>query len=284
MIPVSEELAPLGRAGREGSCPSSPGVCRYVDPNEIYRRKLLFMAERLRHTLDQTRTPPPPIPAWPSSWRTCASFATACWTTAASGSPTGGSPGSHPPGRGLRLPSGEARRPSGELHGSEAVAELVSAEHRRRPPGHGRGGARRAAVQAPRRPCLSLTRAGRRSRKNRRKSSIPSSASGRRRKRYSGAPVETFVLSMARHASDVLCVQLLARTGGAARGRRGRPVHGQPPQGHAPLRDRRRPRAGSRGTADACWRTRSTARRSARARTCRRSCSATATPARTPAT
>ena len=36
----------------------------------------------------------------------------------------------------------------------------------------------------------------------------------RAREEFSGAPVETFVLSMARHASDVLCVQLLARRAG----------------------------------------------------------------------
>ena len=36
----------------------------------------------------------------------------------------------------------------------------------------------------------------------------------RAREEFSDAPVETFVLSMARHASDVLCVQLLARRAG----------------------------------------------------------------------
>src|SRR5918993_4619119 len=52
LIPVSEGLRrPIG--GGEGLIPGPVGRYRGVDPNEVYRRKLLFMSERLRLALWQ---------------------------------------------------------------------------------------------------------------------------------------------------------------------------------------------------------------------------------------
>jgi phosphoenolpyruvate carboxylase len=52
MIPVSEDLRRSVRRD-EGLIPGLVGRYSEVDPNEVYRRKLLLMAERLRLALGQ---------------------------------------------------------------------------------------------------------------------------------------------------------------------------------------------------------------------------------------
>ena len=71
----------------------------------------------------------------------------------------------------------------------------------------------RTAEKAPRRPGPLASRTGRRL--GRDPQSLETFGRIRRAKEeHSGTPVETFILSMARNASDVLCVQLLARRAG----------------------------------------------------------------------
>ena len=105
--------------------------------------------------------------------------------------------------------------------------------HRRRPPGHGRSGAGRAPAQAPRRSWTPLPEPEDASEESR-KVFETFGRIRRAKEEFSGTPVETFVLSMARHASDVLCVQLLARRVGTSRGRRGRQVYAPTTSGSRP--------------------------------------------------
>jgi phosphoenolpyruvate carboxylase len=56
MIPVSEDLR-RSLERDEGLMPGIVGRYRGVDPNEVYRRKLLFMSVRVRLTLGQPGTP-----------------------------------------------------------------------------------------------------------------------------------------------------------------------------------------------------------------------------------
>jgi phosphoenolpyruvate carboxylase len=71
MIPVSEKLR-RSVARDEEFMPGLVGRYKQVDPNEVYRRKLLFMSERLR--LPGTAQGPPWVAAPPQSrdWWSCA--------------------------------------------------------------------------------------------------------------------------------------------------------------------------------------------------------------------
>src|SRR5918995_6224011 len=208
MIPVSEDLRrSVGRD--EGLMPGLVGSYREVDPNEVYRRKLLLMSERLRLALGQ--------PDAPSAYSDVSEFLDDLFTIRDSLLQNGGA---RVAGGGLRdlirqaevfgfhLAKLDVRQESSTV--VRAVAHLVSAST-----GEDLLAMDEAARAALLRrllidPDLSLLE--------------PEDVSEetlkvletfwrirRAKEEHSGTPVETFILSMARNASDVLCVQLLAR-------------------------------------------------------------------------
>ena len=211
MISVSTELLRSVERDEE-MMPETAESFGGVDPNEVYRRKLLFMAERLRRTLDQQ--------ASPRAYANAAEFLGDLSTVRDSLLENGGQRVADRMLRdvirqaevfGFHLATLDVRQESSTV--VKAVAELISsatgddllamneAE---------RAGLLRRLLTDPQ---LRLPE--------------PNSASEESRKvfetfdrirlareEFSGSPVETFVLSMAHHASDVLSVQLLARRAG----------------------------------------------------------------------
>src|SRR5918994_1545763 len=208
MIPVSEDLRrSVGRD--EGLMPGLVGSYREVDPNEVYRRKLLLMSERLRLALGQ--------PDAPSAYSDVSEFLDDLFTIRDSLLQNGGA---RVAGGGLRdlirqaevfgfhLAKLDVRQESSTV--VRAVAHLVSA---------GTGEDFLAMDEAARAallrrlladPGLSLPEPEDVSEETR--NVLETFGRIRRAKEeHSGTPVETFILRMARNASDVLCVQLLAR-------------------------------------------------------------------------
>ena len=211
MIPVSEELRrSVGRD--EGLMPDLVGRFSEVDPNEVYRRKLLFMSERLRLALGQ--------PDSPSAYSGASEFLDDLSTIRDSLLQNGGVRVAEGGLRdlirqaevfGFHLAKLDVRQESSTVVG--AVAELVSGDT-----GEDLLAMDEAARAALLRrllagPCLSLPEPEDVSEGTRQ----VLETFGRIRRAmedHSGTPVETFILSMARDASDVLCVQLLARRAG----------------------------------------------------------------------
>ena len=211
MIPVSEELR--GSVERdEGLMPDMVERYRGIDPNEVYRRKLLFMAERLKLALEQQDPP--------TSYSDVAEFLDDLVTIRDSLLQNGG--GRVAEGElkdlirqaevfGFHLAKLDVRQESSTV--ARAVAELVSAatgEDLLEMDEAGRAALLRRLLTDP---DLSLPE--------------PEDVSEESRKiletfrrirlakdEHSGTPVEAFILSMARTASDVLSVQLLARRAG----------------------------------------------------------------------
>ncbi|HKH38943.1 MAG TPA: phosphoenolpyruvate carboxylase, partial [Rubrobacter sp.] len=208
MIPVSEDLRrSVGRD--EGLIPGLVGRYSEVDPNEVYRRKLLLMSERLRLALEQ--------PGAPSAYSGMSEFLDDLFTIRDSLVQNGGARVAEGGLRdlirqaevfGFHLAKLDVRQESSTVVG--AVAHLVSA---------GTGEDLLAMDEAARSallrrlladPNLSLPEPEDVSEETR-KVLETFGRIRRAKEEHSGTPVETFILSMARNASDVLCVQLLAR-------------------------------------------------------------------------
>ncbi len=211
MIPVSEEL----RHSVERDERLMPEVAQRfggVDPNEVYRRKLLFMAERLGRTFD----PHDSTAAYSDATEFLRDLSTVRDSLLENG-------GGRVADRGLRdvirqtevfgfhLAKLDVRQESATV--VKAVAELVSSST-----GEDLLGMDEAARAALLRtlladPELRLPEPENASEESR-KVFETFERIRRAQEEFSGRPVETFVLSMARHASDVLSVQLLARRAG----------------------------------------------------------------------
>ena len=211
MVPVSEELRRSVERD-EKLMPWEAGRFEGVDPNEIYRRKLLFVAERLRCALERQDSPA----AYPGATE----FLDDLLIVRRSLLQNGGERVAEGALRdlirqaevfGFHLAKLDVRQESSAV--VRAVAELVAA---------GTGEDLMEMDETERAALLRrlLTDSELRLPE-------PEGVSGesrkvfetfgrirRAREEFSGAPVETFVLSMAHHASDVLCVQLLARRAG----------------------------------------------------------------------
>src|SRR5919107_2832715 len=211
MIPVSAELR--RSAGRDEEL--MPGVAEGlagVDPNEVYRRKLLFMAERLRRALDQQ--------ASPGAYADAAEFLRDLSTVRDSLLENGGE---RVADRGLRdairqaevfgfhLATLDVRQESSTV--VNAVAELVSFSTDEDLLGMDEVGRAELLRRLLTDPQLRLPEPDNAS-EGSRKVFETFERIRRAKEEFSGSPVETFVLSMAHHASDVLCVQLLARRTG----------------------------------------------------------------------
>jgi phosphoenolpyruvate carboxylase len=183
-----------------------------VDPNEVYRRKLLLMAERLRRALDPQDSR--------AAYADAAEFLRDLSIVRDSLLQNGGE---RVADRGLRdlirqaevfgfhLAKLDVRQESSTV--VRAAAELVLA-------GTGEDlldldEAERAALlrRLLRDPELRLPEPANASEESR-KVFETFERIRRAKQEFSGTPVETFVLSMAHHASDVLCVQLLSRRAG----------------------------------------------------------------------
>ena len=211
MIPVSEGL----RRSVEQDEELMPEVAERnggVEPNEVYRCKLLVMAERLRRALD--------VPGSPAAYPDVTEFLRDLYAIRDSLLQNGGERVAEGGLRdlirqaevfGFHLAKLDVRQESSTVVG--AVAALVSAnigEDLLDMDEAGRAALLRKLLIAP---DLRLPE--------------PDDLPGESRKvletfrrirrakeEFAGTPVETFVLSMARHASDVLSVQLLARRAG----------------------------------------------------------------------
>jgi phosphoenolpyruvate carboxylase len=211
MFPVSEELR---RSVVRYDRLMPDLVRRYegVDPNEVYRRKLLFMAQRLRLALEQ--------PDSPSAYSGVREFLDDLSVIRDSLVRNGGVRVAEGALRdlirqaevfGFHLAKLDVRQESSMV--VRAVAFLVRANS-----GENLLGMEEAACAALLRklladPGLSLPEP----------EDVPEEIRKvletfwrirRAKEEHSGTPVETFILSMARNASDVLCVQLLARRAG----------------------------------------------------------------------
>jgi phosphoenolpyruvate carboxylase len=211
MVPVSAELRHSVEQD-EGLMPEVAERFGGVDQNEVYRHKLLFMAERLGRALD------PQAPA--GAYADAAEFMRDLLAVRDSLLENGGE---RVADRGLRdairqaevfgfhLAKLDVRQESATV--VKAVAELVSSST-----GEdllGMDEAERAALlrRLLTEPQLRLPEPKNVSEESR-KVFETFERIRQAKDEFSGAPVETFVLSMAHHASDVLCVQLLARRAG----------------------------------------------------------------------
>jgi phosphoenolpyruvate carboxylase len=211
MIPVSEELL-RSVEGDEALMPEVAERHRTVDPNELYRRKLLLVAERLRRTLAD----PGSSDAYPSA----ADFLRDLYVVRSSLLNNGGERIADGGLRdlirqaevfGFHLAKLDVRQESSVI--ARTVAELVAAAS-----GEDLLGMDEPARASRLRELLAasdplptvpedLSEDSRR---------VLETFEGIRRAKeeFSEPPVGTFVLSMAHHASDVLGVQLLARWAG----------------------------------------------------------------------
>jgi len=211
MIPVSAELRrSVGRD--EAQMPEVAEGFGGVDPNEVYRRKHLFMAERLRRALD----PHVSSAAYADATEFLRDLSTIRDSLLENG-------GERVADRGLRdlirqvevfgfhLAKLDVRQESTTV--VRAVAELVSSstgEDLLDMDEAERAALLRGLLADPE---LRLPEPKNASEETR-KVFETFERIRRAKQEFSGAPVETFVLSMAHHASDVLCVQLLARRAG----------------------------------------------------------------------
>jgi phosphoenolpyruvate carboxylase len=211
MIAVSEGLR-RSVEHDEGLMPEMVDRYERIDPNEIYRHKLLFVAERLKRSLEQ--------PGSPAAYPGVTEFLDDLFTIRDSLLQNGGERVAEGSLRdlirqaevfGFHLAKLDVRQESSTV--VMAVAELVSAST-----GEdllGMDETRRAALlrRLLADPGLSLPEPEDLPERSRR--ILETFARIRRAKEeHSGTPVETFILSMARTASDVLSVQLLARRAG----------------------------------------------------------------------
>jgi phosphoenolpyruvate carboxylase len=211
MIPITERLRHSVERDEE-LMPELVGRQEGIDPNEIYRRKLLFVAERLRLALER--------PDSPSAYAGAASFLEDLLVIRDSLLENGGIRVAEGGLRdlirqaevfGFHLAKLDVRQESSTV--VRAVAGLISA-------GTGEDllamdeSARAALLRRLLRdPVLSLPEPEGLSEESSRV--LETFRRIRRAKEeHSESPVETFILSMARHASDVLSVQLLARRAG----------------------------------------------------------------------
>jgi phosphoenolpyruvate carboxylase len=211
MIPVSEGLR---RSVEHDERLMPEMVDRYggIDPNEIYRHKLLFVAERLKRSLEQPGSPP----AYPG----VAEFLDDLFTIRDSLLQNGGERVAEGSLRdlirqaevfGFHLAKLDVRQESSTV--VMAVAELVSASTGEDLLGMDEMGRAALLRRLLADPGLSLPEPENIPEQSRR--ILETFARIRRAKEeHSGTPVETFILSMARTASDVLSVQLLARRAG----------------------------------------------------------------------
>jgi phosphoenolpyruvate carboxylase len=211
MIPVSDELRRSLERDEE-LMPEMVERYRGVDPNEIYRRKLLLMAERLRSTLLR--------PESNAAYPTVATFVDDLCTIRASLLENGGERVAE--GRlrdlirgaevfGFHLAKLDVRQESSTV--VTAAAELVSAATKKDlldMDEEARAAYIRKLLADP---DLQLPEPEDVS-EDSRKVLETFERIRRAKEDFSGTPVETFILSMARHASDVLSVQLLARRAG----------------------------------------------------------------------
>jgi phosphoenolpyruvate carboxylase len=211
MIPISEELRRSVRRD-EGLMPEAAERYGGVDPNEIYRHKLLFVAERLRHALEQSESPT----AYPGAVEFLDDLLTIRESLLQNGGERVAEGALQDLIRqaevfGFHLAKLDVRQESTTV--VRAVAELVSAS----------SGEELLAMEEAERAALLrglLTQSDlvlpepEEASEESRKVIETFGRIRRAREDFSGAPVETFVLSMAHHASDVLCVQLLARRAG----------------------------------------------------------------------
>jgi phosphoenolpyruvate carboxylase len=211
MIPVSDELR---RSVEKDERLMPEMVERYtsVDPNEIYRRKLRFMAERLKRTLGQPRSP--------VAYSGVAEFLGDLLTIRESLLNNGGERVAEGGLRdlirqaevfGFHLAKLDVRQESSVV--VRAVAEVVFASTGKNLLDMDE--AARAALlrELLTTPDLVLPEPEGVSEGSRKVFETFERIS-QAREEFSGTPVETFVLSMVRHASEVLGVQLLARRAG----------------------------------------------------------------------
>ena len=211
MIPVSDELRRSLERDEE-LMPEMVERYRGVDPNEIYRRKLLLMAERLRSTLLR--------PESNAAYPTVANFVDDLCNIRASLLENGGERVAEGQLRdiirqaevfGFHLAKLDVRQESSTV--VTAAAELVSAATKKDlldMDEEARAAYLRKLLadrdlQLPEPEDVS---------EDSRKVLETFERIRRAKEDFSGTPVETFILSMARHASDVLSVQLLARQSG----------------------------------------------------------------------
>ena len=210
LVKVSEELR-ASVAGDEELLPDAAERYGALDPNELYRRKLLFVAERLRRTLEGSGTPT----AYPG----VRDFVEDLNIVRRSLLVHGGDRTAHGVLRdvirqaevfGFHLAKLDVRQESSRV--VETVAEFVAAgtgEDLREMTEEARASLLRRLVvdptQLPEPEGLS----------DESKEVLDTFERIRQaREAFSEPPIDTFILSMAHQASDVLCVQLLARRAG----------------------------------------------------------------------
>jgi phosphoenolpyruvate carboxylase len=211
MIPVSEELR-LSIELDEKSMPEAAARFGGVDPDELYRLKLLFVAERLGLALRR--------PGSPTAYPGPTEFVRDLYTIRESLLQNGGERIAEGGMRdlirqaevfGFHLATLDVRQESATV--VRAVAELIlnsTGDDLLTMDEAGRATLLRGLLAAP---DLQLPEPGNVSDESR-KVLETFRRIRRARNEFSGTPVETFVLSMAHHASDVLSVQLLARRAG----------------------------------------------------------------------
>jgi phosphoenolpyruvate carboxylase len=211
MIPVSDELR-LSIELDEKSMPEAAARFGGVDPDELYRLKLLFVAERLGLALRR--------PGSPTAYPGPTEFVRDLYTIRESLLQNGGERIAEGGMRdlirqaevfGFHLATLDVRQESATV--VRAVAELIlnsTGDDLLTMDEAGRATLLRGLLAAP---DLQLPEPGNVSDESR-KVLETFRRIRRARNEFSGTPVETFVLSMAHHASDVLSVQLLARRAG----------------------------------------------------------------------
>ncbi len=211
MIPVSEDLRRSVKRD-EDLMPEVAERYRGIDPNETYRRKLLFMAERLRRTLER----PESSAAYPGVTEFLHDLSTIRDSLLQNDGERVAEGALRDLIRqaevfGFHLAKLDVRQESATV--VNAVAELVSAntgEDLLDRDEAERAGLLRNLLAAP---DLRLPEPEDISEESHKV--LETFERIRRAKEdFSGTPIETFVLSMAHHASDVLSVQLLARRAG----------------------------------------------------------------------
>jgi phosphoenolpyruvate carboxylase len=211
IIPVSDELR-RSIERDERLMPEAAARFGDVDRNELYRLKLLFVAERLHLALDE--------PGSPSAYPGPTEFVRELYAIRDSLMQNGGKRVAEGDLRdlirqaevfGFHLATLDVRQESSAV--VRAVAELVAnstGEDLLAMDEAGRATLLRRLLVAP---DLQLPEPENVSEESR-KVFETFLRIRRAREEFSGTPVETFVLSMAHHASDVLSVQLLARRAG----------------------------------------------------------------------